>query len=102
MKEAVFIGWSGNRLLAIKIKEKLDKEGFSGVIGGDYEHNPEILRLRITIIYCLDAFGAHRVVCEFYRGIDIDRTSLAYAAYGAVFNLYITSCNLLERNTLQC
>lgn len=46
MRDYVFIGWSRNRELAITVKKKLDKLRFYGVIGGDYELNPERLRIR--------------------------------------------------------
>ncbi|MBE7058414.1 MAG: hypothetical protein E7387_04865 [Ruminococcaceae bacterium] len=44
MKDFVFVGWSKNRELAIKVKNLIDKNGFVGVVGGDYEENPERIR----------------------------------------------------------
>ena len=59
MKGFVFLGWSKNRDLAIAVKDELAKHGYSGVVGGDYEHNPEAVRLRNrtvneTVCYQMD------------------------------------------------
>ena len=45
MRDYVFIGWSRNRELAIELKNILDQKGFTCVIGGLYENNPEKLRV---------------------------------------------------------
>ena len=50
MRDYVFIGWSRNKDLAIKIKDILDEKGFNCVIGGDYENNPENLRIKRTTV----------------------------------------------------
>ncbi len=48
MKENVFIGWSGNRELAIKIKEKLDEKGCLCIVGGNYNKNPGNIQIQGT------------------------------------------------------
>lgn len=50
MKDYVFIGWSQNREIAIKLKKILDRSGFVCVIGGIYEDNPEKLRSRLETV----------------------------------------------------
>ncbi len=42
-KGIIFIGWSKNKNLAIVLKNKLDANGYLGVIGGDYEGNDDSL-----------------------------------------------------------
>ncbi len=49
MKDYVFIGWNNDYKLAIEVKKLLDKDGFTCVVGGDYEENPEHLRIKSTI-----------------------------------------------------
>lgn len=49
MKDYVFIGWSRNLNLATVLKEKLKKEGFVCVIGGEFEHNPPDVGTRRTV-----------------------------------------------------
>ncbi len=50
MKDYVFIGWSRNRELAIELKNILDGNGFTCVVGGVYENNPESLRVRKSTV----------------------------------------------------
>lgn len=41
MKGNVFIGWSSNNSLALKVKDRLKKEDYNGVVGGRAEENLE-------------------------------------------------------------
>ena len=49
MREYVFIAWSDSNDLPICIKKKLDANGFCGVIGGDYEGNPNLFHPTETV-----------------------------------------------------
>lgn len=41
MKDTVFIGWTTDNTIAIKVKKLIDQESFLGVVGGNYIDNPE-------------------------------------------------------------
>ena len=50
MEEIVFIGWNGSPDLAIAVKGRLAAHGFCGVVGGNFEENPEAFRqMRDTV-----------------------------------------------------
>lgn len=49
MKDTVFIGWTTDSSIAIKVKDLIEKESFAGVVGGDYEGNPKELNQGKTI-----------------------------------------------------